>query len=80
MIQLELETPLGKALIEENSYSIVEINNAAKSVSKPAPWRRLSDSYFVKRASSSRTGIVVKVLRIPFGFIEQQHHTFFTLI
>jgi len=29
MIQLELETPLGKALIEENSYSIVEVNNAA---------------------------------------------------
>jgi hypothetical protein len=29
MIQLELETPLGKALIEENSYSIVEFNNAA---------------------------------------------------
>jgi hypothetical protein len=29
MIQLELETPLGKVLIEENSYSIVEINNAA---------------------------------------------------
>jgi len=29
MIQLELETPSGKALIEENSYSIVEINNAA---------------------------------------------------
>jgi hypothetical protein len=29
MIQLELETPLGKALIEESSYSIVEINNAA---------------------------------------------------
>jgi len=29
MIQLELETPLGKALIEENSHSIVEINNAA---------------------------------------------------
>jgi hypothetical protein len=28
MIQLELETPLGKALIEENSHSIVEINNA----------------------------------------------------
>jgi hypothetical protein len=28
MIQLTLETPLGKALIEENSYSIVEINNA----------------------------------------------------
>ncbi len=26
-IQLELETPLGKALIEKNSYSIVEINN-----------------------------------------------------
>ena len=26
-IQLELETPLGKALIEENSNSIVEINN-----------------------------------------------------
>ena len=25
-IQLELETPLGKALIEDNSYSIVEIN------------------------------------------------------
>jgi hypothetical protein len=45
MIQLELETPLGKALIEENSYSIVEINNAALSVSKPAPWGRLSKSY-----------------------------------
>jgi hypothetical protein len=29
MIQLELETTLGKALIEENSYSIVEINNTA---------------------------------------------------
>jgi hypothetical protein len=29
MIQLELETPLGKALNEENSHSIVEINNAA---------------------------------------------------
>jgi len=29
MIQLELETPLDKTLIEENSYSIVEINNAA---------------------------------------------------
>jgi hypothetical protein len=29
MIQLELETLLGKVLIEENSYSIVEINNAA---------------------------------------------------
>jgi len=29
MIQLELETPLSKALIEDNSYSIVEINNAA---------------------------------------------------
>jgi len=29
MIQLELETPLGKTLIEENSYSIVEVNNAA---------------------------------------------------
>ena len=28
MIQLELETPLGKVLIEENSYSIVSINNA----------------------------------------------------
>ena len=27
MIQPELETPLGKALIEENSYSIVEMNN-----------------------------------------------------
>ena len=27
-IQLELETALGKALIEDNSYSIVEINNA----------------------------------------------------
>jgi len=26
-IQLELETPLGKALIEENGYSLVEINN-----------------------------------------------------
>jgi hypothetical protein len=29
MIQLELETLLGKALIEDNSYSIVEINNEA---------------------------------------------------
>jgi hypothetical protein len=29
MTQLELKTLLGKALIEENSYSIVEINNAA---------------------------------------------------
>ena len=28
-IQLELETPLGKAVIEDNSYSIVEINNVA---------------------------------------------------
>ena len=26
-IQLALETPLGKALIEENGYSLVEINN-----------------------------------------------------
>jgi hypothetical protein len=29
MIQLELESPLGKALIEENGCSFVEINNAA---------------------------------------------------
>jgi len=29
MIQLELEMPLGKALIEGDSYSIVEINNVA---------------------------------------------------
>jgi len=29
MIQLELETPFGKALIEENGCSLVEINNAA---------------------------------------------------
>jgi hypothetical protein len=29
MIQPELEAPLGKALIEEKSYSIVEINNVA---------------------------------------------------
>jgi len=28
MTQLELETPLGKALIEENGYFLVEINNA----------------------------------------------------
>ncbi|NQY47507.1 MAG: hypothetical protein HRT50_00090 [Colwellia sp.] len=28
-IQLELETSLGKALNEENSYSIVEVNNVA---------------------------------------------------
>jgi hypothetical protein len=28
MIQLELETPLSKALIEVNSFSLVEINNA----------------------------------------------------
>jgi len=27
-IQLELETSLGKALIEENGYSLDEINNA----------------------------------------------------
>jgi len=29
MIQMELETSLGKALIEENGRSLVEINNAA---------------------------------------------------
>jgi hypothetical protein len=29
MIQLELETPLGKALIEEYGYSLLKINNAA---------------------------------------------------
>jgi hypothetical protein len=29
MIQLELETPLSKALIEENGYSLLKINNAA---------------------------------------------------
>jgi len=29
MIQLELETSLGKALIEENGYSLLKINNAA---------------------------------------------------
>jgi len=29
MIQLELETTLGKALIEENGYSLLKINNAA---------------------------------------------------
>jgi len=29
MIELELEMPLGKALIEDNGYSLVEINNAA---------------------------------------------------
>jgi hypothetical protein len=29
MIQLELETALGKALVEDNSYSIIEINNVA---------------------------------------------------
>jgi len=29
MIQLELETPLSKALIEENGGSLVKINNAA---------------------------------------------------
>lgn len=28
MFQLELETPLGKALIVENGYSILKINNA----------------------------------------------------
>jgi hypothetical protein len=26
-VQLELETPLGKALVEDDSYSIIEINN-----------------------------------------------------
>jgi hypothetical protein len=45
MIQLELESPLGKALIEENGYSLLKINNAAKSVSKPSLWGRLSKSY-----------------------------------
>jgi len=44
MVQLELETPLGKALIEENGYSLVEINNAAYRFSKPALWGRLSKS------------------------------------
>jgi len=29
MIQLELETSLGKALIEEHGYSLLKINNAA---------------------------------------------------
>jgi len=29
MIQLELATPIGKALIEENGYSLIKINNAA---------------------------------------------------
>jgi len=29
MIQLELETTLGKALIEENGYSLLKINNEA---------------------------------------------------
>ena len=29
MIQLELETPLGKVLIEENGYSLIKINKAA---------------------------------------------------
>jgi len=29
MVQLELETTLGKALIEENGYSLIKINNAA---------------------------------------------------
>ncbi len=45
MIQLELETFLGNALIEENGCSLVEINKAVYSVSKPAPWGRLSKSY-----------------------------------
>ncbi|MCP4991584.1 MAG: hypothetical protein GY928_37655 [Colwellia sp.] len=26
-IQLELETPLGEALVEDNSYSIIKVNN-----------------------------------------------------
>jgi len=29
MIQLELETPLGEALIEDNGYSLLKINNEA---------------------------------------------------
>jgi len=45
MIQLELETSLGKALIEEKGYSLLKINNAAENVSKPALWGRLSKSY-----------------------------------
>jgi hypothetical protein len=45
MIQLELEMPLGNTLIEENGYSIVEINNAAYRVSKPALWGGLNKSY-----------------------------------
>jgi hypothetical protein len=29
MIQLELETPLGKTLIEENGFSLIKTNKAA---------------------------------------------------
>jgi hypothetical protein len=36
---------VGKALIEENSYSIVEINNAAQSVYKTAICGKLSKPY-----------------------------------
>ncbi len=37
-IQLELETSLGKALIEENGYSLVKINNAVCKPFKLALW------------------------------------------
>jgi hypothetical protein len=36
-IQLELETSLGKALIEENGYSLVEINNDGDDPFSPCP-------------------------------------------
>jgi len=45
MIQLELETPLCKALVEENGDSLLKINNVALSASKPAHRGRLSKSY-----------------------------------
>lgn len=35
-IQLESEMPLGKAVIVENGDTLLKINNAALSVSKPA--------------------------------------------
>jgi hypothetical protein len=34
-----------QALIEENGYSLLKINNSVYSVSKPVPWGRLSKSY-----------------------------------
>ncbi len=61
MIQLELETPLGKALIEENSYS-GEYDPECPLIKKCALIMNRSD--FLKRASSSGSGISVVIRTI----------------